>query len=433
MATTGWRENQSLRTLVYAHHARFNVFQLMRLLMWQRSRSLRAPSQGGAPAMLRVDQRLRFRGDLSSAFPGREISGIALRPAAKRRDTSSKVISELGANAHTASRVSLVKHDTETLANEHLAGDGAVELLTPNFCVAGNLGPLPEPYTEWIREMSRSRVNAMAEFLNIYNQRLNVLRFHLKTRQTLALNNAHPEETSQARYLASMMGMAHPKIARQLPLPRRTWLGMAGLLANVRRSASAVTTIMGLYVGSKVQLEQYVGAWQHIEASNQIGLGRQNSRLGAQTALGRHVWDPQARVRLTIPALAFADFCALLPGFEDAQQGKEVQKEGVAKTAAPLQKDAGSADEMAHVFAGFVTLLRLALDRQCDCEVVLEADPVSVRPRALTAQPERNIEAAQFAGLRLGQTAWLQRAPSPAGRPYRAAYLVPAFDAMGAA
>jgi hypothetical protein len=65
--------------------------------------------------------------------------------------------------------------------------------------------------------------------------------------------------------------------------------------------------------------------------------------------------------------------------------------------------------------------------------VVLQADPVSVPPRALTAQPERNIGAAQFAGLRLGQTAWLQRAPSPEDAPYRAAYLVPAFDAMGAA
>lgn len=357
MATAGWRENGTLKTLVFKHYGRFNVFQLMRLL-------LRTQGQ-------RAEQRVRFRADLSAAFPGNEISQLSVRD------------------------------------------DEVIEVSTPNFCIAGTLGPLPEPFTEWVRDLKRARAPVMEEFFNIFNQRMNVLRFQLKARQVPALNYLAPEETPHARYLASLMGMGQAELAVQMPLPRRAWLGIAGLLSNSRRSAFTVTHVLSLFLGEQVKLEQLVGAWQRIELDNRIALGQRNHRLGQQSVLGRSVWDQQARVRLIVAPLHYDDFCMLLP-----------------PNAAELHMyaESGALDdpESVPIFHRFVALMRFLLDRQCDCEVRLQAVGHTVPPSRLTAKAQPR--AGGYWGLRLGQTAWLSGASK-----HKAGYLVPAFDHREAA
>jgi type VI secretion system protein ImpH len=242
-----------------------------------------------------------------------------------------------------------------------------------------------------------------------------VLRFEFKSHQTLALNNAAPDETEHAGYLAALMGMGQRDLAAQVPLPRRAWLGLAGLLSNARRSAFTVSHVLSEFVGAKITLEQLVGAWQLFEPDNRIALGRSNHRLGQQSVLGRRMWDQQARVRLTVAALAYPDFCRLLPPNDDEKHAS---------------KNEPAADDMDEVpaFTGFVALMRLLLDRQCDCEVQLQADPTTVPPSVLSAAPRGNRER----GLRLGQTAWLSHS-SRFATSYKAGYLVRAFDAAGAA
>jgi predicted component of type VI protein secretion system len=80
-------------------------------------------------------------------------------------------------------------------------------------------------------------------------------------------------------------------------------------------------------------------------------------------------------------------------------------------------------------FTGFVALMRMLLDRQCDCEVQLQADPATVPPRIMSAAPRGNREG----GLRLGQTAWLSRPDGSSAASYKAGYLVRAFDTVRAA
>lgn len=395
MATAGWRENSTLKTLVFEHHGRFNVFQLMRLLLWRRAGTVPDAALARVPAEARVEQRLRFTADLSAAFPGREISRLRMRAPEQN---------PFGSTPGPSSE------------SDHVAGAGVVEISTPNFCVAGALGPLPEPFTEWVRDLGRAREPAMEDFLNIFNQRMNVLRLHLKTRQTPGLNNAPPEDTAQARYLAALMGMAQRDLGAQVPLPRRAWLGLAGLLANTRRSPFVLTHVLSQFVGAKVSLEQLVGAWQIIEPDNRIALGAANHRLGQQSVLGRRVWDQQARIRITLAPLAYEDFCELLPPNKAEQR---------------TLRRSPSDDRKATAFENFVALLRLLLDRQCDCEVSLEAEAATVPPRVLGAAPSP-INAHR--GLRLGQTAWLADGGG-VSRPhsYKAGYLVRAFETVEAA
>jgi len=393
MATAGWRSNRPLSALVFEQHGSFNVFQLMRLLQWKKRRPAAARAVGErewrplpAGKQARPGRRLRFRADLSAAFPGNEITLLRARP-----------------------------DQADAPDGQYAAGGGAIDIDTPNFCIASAIGPLPEPFTEWLRELRRSREPAMEDFLNIFNQRLNVLRFELKARQTMALNHEAPEDTRQARYLAALMGMGQPQLAAQVPLPRRAWLGLAGLLGNARHSAFTVRHVLAQFVGAETELEQLVGAWLPIEADNRIALGQRNHALGQQSVLGRRVWDQQARVRLTVAALPYENFCRLLPPNDEERLA-----------ARPAVTPDGAA---APAFDGFVALVRLLLDRQCDCELRLQA--AEAPPRALSAAPAPRQ--GRHWGLRLGQTAWLGGAAGGDAPPARAGYLVRAYDNAGAA
>jgi type VI secretion system protein ImpH len=384
MASSGWRTNSTLSELVFEQYGRFNVYQLMRLLRWKpRGKGERERQQVQLEAW-NVEQRFRFRADLSAAFPGREISGLKIAPSKSQPRSP-------------MARATSFRHPA--LAPE------IIEIKTPDYCVASAIGPLPEPFTEWVRDQEKSREHAMSAFLDMFNQRLNVLRFQMKANQTLGLNNLPPEDTQHAHYLASLMGMDQSEQSdqsAQVPLPRRGWLAAAGLLANCRKSAPAVTQILSLFVGAKASMTELVGAWQRIEGDDRIALGRANHALGQRSVLGQRIWDQQARVHIEIAPLDYAHFCTFLPP-------------GIGKFA--------GASALPSHYHGFVALLRLLLDRLCDVEVRLQ-----VRAETIPAGALQDAPIAGSRNLRLGQTAWLGSANNSGIR--SVTYLVPAYDPM---
>jgi type VI secretion system protein ImpH len=330
---------RALTSLSAIELGRIDVFQLVRLLRW--------PSLHGRSA------DVRFAASMEAGFPGREVSQLALDRAG-----------------------------------------GTALLKTSNFCLAGTLGPLPEPFTEWLREQTKRGDSTAIDFLDIFNQRLHVLRHDLKARQLLELNSFAPDESAQGRYLASLSGLGSPALSRQVDLPPRVWLALAGILGNPRRSAQTIGKVLALLLGADVSVEQCVGAWRPIQAGDRTLLGRANHRLGRSTALGRRVWDQHARVRVIIKGLSYRRAHAMLPP----------------------ERSRAPSPEHRHLCA----LVRLLLDRQYDCEVRLGVERDQVPPSQLRGRPDR----AHYAGLRLGQTAWARRAP---GSPF-APFLIPAYD-----
>lgn len=372
MATIGRRNDRTLKERMLRQYGDFNVFQLMRLLL------------ADPDSSLPPEQRLRFRADLSAAFPAREFSQLGVRAAQEGQE------------------------DEEV-----------IEIRSANFCIASVLGPLPQPYTEWVRDLLRERNPAMADFFDIFNQRLNLLRFEFKGAQITALNSNPPEQTEEAHALASLMGLGSPHLAQQIPLAQRRWLGLAGLLANRRKCASNVEQILRLVLnmqfGSrrqaiKVSLLPLIGAWAQIEPEDRIGLGRSNHALGASSVLGKRVWDQQARVRLVIDSLDFAAMCALLP----PNLLELASSEAVFANLPPRTEDNDEAPPRPG-HAHFSALLLLLLDRQVDCEVEIHVRQDSIPPSLLQVNEP---------GLRLGHSSWLRSVPdakTPTGamRPLR--------------
>lgn len=396
MATINWHDHRTLKQHMLRQHGDFNIFQLLRLFLSESS----AASPGET---LPIEQRLRFSADLSSAFPGREFTQLNAKQV--KVETAQGVVSEEVINISSA-----------------------------NFCVASVLGPLPEPFTEWVRDLVSERVPAMADFLDIFNQRTNLLRYELKQAQTIALNSLAPAETIVAQDLAALMGLGTPQLAEQLPLPPRAWLGLAGLLANRRKSAATLVHVLNLVLQAKVTLTPLVGSWQNIEAQDSTRLGLSNQKLGQRTVLGQRVWDQQACIRLDIESLDYGNACQLLPPNQCEREALTKNKEAKSQQAnnpQVMNLDGDNSGENTSYFSRFSGLLLLLLDTLVDCEIVLHITENTI-PSAWLTRPT-DVIGVYSPPMRLGQTAWLQtRTPTKrTGQSVR--YLLRADDMQRAA
>lgn len=376
MATTNWHDDRTLKQHMVQQYGDFNVFQLLRLL------SLKSESS------LPIETRLRFKADLSSAFPAREFSHIKI--------------------------INISEYTTNDQGNNEV-----IEISSANFCIASVMGPLPESFTEWVRDLLVERMPAMADFFDIFNQRLNLLRFELKQAQTLALNSVAPGETAVAQDLSALMGLATGHLAEQVPLPSRAWLGLAGLLANRRKNAATVEHVLGLVLKTKVRLTPFIGGWKNIEEQDSTRLAWFNQQLGKRTVLGNRVWDQHARVRLEIDTLGYSAACQLLPPNLKERNDHAIN---------PDIKDSN--------FSRFSSLLLLLLDGLVDCEVVIKVEENSI-PFSRLISPSKvsssNMVDNQEAPMRLGQTAWLKRRESTDHALHTISYLLCADDIMRAA
>ena len=378
MAAHGWRSHRPLNVQVLQEYGDFDYYQLVRL-----SRRMLADAHGSEkqdesskptawetladnrrpwdePVEREADERLNMHAELASGFSGGEISGLRLTQA-----------SNDGQN--------------DDHGNDRNAGIDRITFANTNYCLNGTNGCLPAPYSEWAWELRRDGEHAMADFLDLFNDRVHLWRWRLKSSLHPGLDNHHPDQGDYAAYLASLTGLLDPDLVEHLPVSRRTLLGLAGLLLDNRRSAAAITQTLEILLGAEVELEPLQGRWLNIDAPQTNCLGGANSRLGEDCLLGRQWFDPQAAVGIRVAPLPYERICPLLPG---------------GKRHAMLQD-----------------LLRLLTERRMDVFVTLQIEGGLPEPRLGGS--------ADGCGARLHYTAVLP-GETP-DEPHRIEFLVPAF------
>lgn len=383
MGTADWRTGESLDRRLRARPATFDFFQWVRLSSWpprdpahvagsvdrasltvERALSEELKSQGAR----RVGAQLRFRGELSAAFPGAEIS-----------------------------------HGRLLVEREGAAAANRIELFVSNFALLGVLGPMPDSFAEWVRERLADRDSGMAEFLDIFNHRISTLRYELKAASVMGFDALRPERTGFAAAAGALMGLTafagdgESILERRLPLPRRALLSLAGVVGNGRRSVSTAVTVLRVYLGVPVRIEQMVGGWKDIETRDRTRLGHR--RLADVAPLGRRIWVAHAGVRLTIGPVGYPRLCRWLAN-------------RASSTVTLRNPDFGTGH------AGLAAMLHYLFDRHVDVHVEIVVDEDGIPPASLGEGRAR-----VGAGLRLGQTAWLRGTPPS---PRRVRFTVPA-------
>jgi type VI secretion system protein ImpH len=72
--------------------------------------------------------------------------------------------------------------------------------------------------------------------------------------------------------------------------------------------------VLGDFFAMQVEVAQFVGQWLEITAENRTRLGKGNNALGWSAVAGTRIWDQQAKFKLRLGPLTFAEFSRLLPG-----------------------------------------------------------------------------------------------------------------------
>lgn len=369
MGAADWRTGESLASRLRKRPASFDFFQWIRLNSWpSRDRASSVASDRGAR---HVDGSLRFRADMSSAFPGSEISAGRLR------------------------RVVRSKIDERRL-----------ELFVTNFVLSGVLGPLPDSFADWIRQRLAERDPVMAEFLDIFNHRISTLRYELKAASVAAFDACRPENTHYADIVGALMGLAAFEgegaeiLKRRVPIPKRALLALCGLVGNGRKSAAELGVVMGVYFQAPVQVEELLGAWRDIEADDQTRLGHR--RLADTAPLGKRVWVNQAGVGLTVGPVSYKQLCMLLRDCVGDEGDDRDKAFGVG-------------------YVGTAAMVHFVLDRHVDVVVTVLVEASGIPP-SLLWRPRRIAGFGSSYGLRLGQTAWLKGTP---GKPRPVRFTIP--------
>ncbi len=342
MATDGWRSRRSLSRQIRDNSGSFDFFQLVQLLKLELEQSATSARRGLEPGS---DRGFRFTADLGADFPASDIRYVGI-PARRR---------------------GIGRSDTRLLAG------------TSNYCIAGYSGPLPEGFTDWIKQQQRDGNHATVDFLDIFNHRINLLRYEARAASEQALDRRHPTENLLADGISAVMGMATEGLYEQVNLSRRSLMSLAGMLANHRVGAHLIQRVLQKCFSVPIRVRDLVGAWKDIAVDQLCHLGRSASTLGELCILGRQTWDMRARMRASVGPLPFHELLTYLPDFTFRGEVQSSRTHGA-----------------------FVALLRFLTNRSVDVDVRLEVDPETVPPGILECP-----QTVDQATMRLGQSAWL--------------------------
>ena len=187
--------------------------------------------------------------------------------------------------------------------------------------LTGVAGVLPRPYSE--HAASRNGV-ALHDLLDLLAHRMLAAlgRAGMKYRLDRSVEAARLEgdgrRGAHAGTLLALVGFAEPGIAARLPFGAEAVLHYSGIFALRPRSAERLAALASDWLGRRVEVIEFTGAWLPVDTDQRtrLGVGRMAgafSRLGHDAAVGVRAWDPQARVMLRIGPLDRAGFEALLP------------------------------------------------------------------------------------------------------------------------
>jgi type VI secretion system protein ImpH len=275
MASESWGDRTSLKEELHAHPARFEFFQVVRLLAKLRGADATvAPDDPG-------DDFVRFRASIGLPFPAADV--VEIEPPGERGRTPVVTVSFMGAAA------------------------------------PASFGSLPTRYAQELLALEREKNPAAREFLDLFDNRMISL-FYLAW-EKYRLDAQYEAGGRRRRFetaLFSLIGMGTPALGERLCLPERALLARAGALARTPAPASALEGLLESYFEVDAQIEQFVPGWYTLEKDEQNRLGQASSRLGEDLVLGERVRLSEYRLAVRLGPLdwnRYQDFFPSAEGF----------------------------------------------------------------------------------------------------------------------
>jgi len=199
-----------------------------------------------------------------------------------------------------------------------------LEVTTAVMGLTGTSGVLPRAYTEVLTATLRHRSAALHDFFDMLSHRFVAFfaraggKYRINRCAEIAATASPPEPDRVAEALLSFTGYATPNLASRLAVGVDPLLHYSGLFAGRPRSAEKLAMLVSDWLGRKVEVVQFAGAWLFLAPDQQtvLAAGLKTgawSRLGVDAAIGVRAWDLQACIILRVGPLDRASFEELLP------------------------------------------------------------------------------------------------------------------------
>jgi len=179
------------------------------------------------------------------------------------------------------------------------------------FGLLGPNGPLPLHLTEYARDRLRNSNDAtFSRFLDLFHHRLISLfyRAWADAQPTVSFDRA--EEDRFAGYVDALFGLGLKTLKNREALPDGVKRHFSGHFSAGSRHPEAMVAMIRSYFQVPASIDEFLPNWVEIPAQNrcQLGLSRDNGRLGINLTLGLQVQLYQNKFRLNLGPMDREDF-----------------------------------------------------------------------------------------------------------------------------
>ncbi len=196
--------------------------------------------------------------------------------------------------------------------------DGIAEIYVNVSGISGIDGILPDCYTEEYITHNSEHKKAVVDFLDIFNERILMLRYRYLKRQNVETLSVPIEKSLIGNIIYSLSGFGfdedHERVVPNI-IPEQFKISVQNLLWRYTRSASGLKAILESFFKVPVEIRQFEGGFVQVNPGEQTSIGKRGNynKLGQNSFLGDTVWDATQGITILIGALDFKQYAKFLP------------------------------------------------------------------------------------------------------------------------
>jgi type VI secretion system protein ImpH len=182
------------------------------------------------------------------------------------------------------------------------------------FGLFGPNGPLPTHLTEYARERLRHQNDpTLCRFLDLFHHRFLALFYRAWAQAQPHVNHDRSDDRFTA-YVGSFIGLGPQTFRNRDTLPDLAKFFHVGALIRHVRNSEGLVHILQHFFRVPVRIEERVGHWMALGATERTYLARAGATLGGGAVLGERVWDRQHKFRISLGPLTLDQYESFLPG-----------------------------------------------------------------------------------------------------------------------
>ena len=198
--------------------------------------------------------------------------------------------------------------------------NGRLRLVARFLGMFGPQGALPLTTTDEAYAWLRARDDAFPRFVDIFQGRFLALFFRAWADARPIAQNDRPGEDRFRDYVGSVIGLGAAWFKNRDSVHDFVKLEYAGLMAPRVKSVSRLRFFLAGLVGSRVEIDEFVGAWLTLDEGERSRLGDARCGLGTDCMLGASAFTVSDKFRVRVYARDFEHYEQFLPGAPMADQ-----------------------------------------------------------------------------------------------------------------